>query len=843
MHKIARISLANIKRHRRQSILLGLLIMICMTISTAAFAGQADMKKIFPNVAENTAVHKSAMLIKNDLYNDGIVDMLAADERVTATDHMGILYSNSSKYLDSKGEERALYMSIVTQEKEHRIENYEIETSLSTEEIAALEHPIYLPYGGKDSLGFGEGDTFDIVYGTKLFSFTVAGFYESVFMPETNNGFQMIVSDSDYITLMSVFDRWEMVVYDCTDPEESRDIFNDFCNSIEEQTGKDVGMQIMPFTYHDLKDTSMLFISIVIYIMLVMAVTILIAAAVLIRFRINGDIQDQIQSIGVLEALGYTSGNITLAYTLEYLIIALAGIIAGAALLPILLNILHGTGEALSGHHGKLTAEILPIFLTAAAIMLLVGMTAFFKARMVKNYPPVMAFRKGIAAHHFKRNILPLRSTGGNVHIRLAMKGFLENIRHNIGITVCILIAAAAAGISVIMANTFGSDLDVARNMAGSEFNDFNLTLAEYADVDELADEIGRMPGVRKVLKGTFSLDIGAWNYLYSFDRTERFLPVAYADFGECEDIKACDGRLPQHDNEVAVSMIMSTKHGLKVGDTLVLEKERAKKNYIITGLVTAVTNSGQSIYITHEGLQRLAPTMRPHALDIYLEDGVDREEFKAMLLDTYGQSISDTRKYEASGDTAEERIRAKADREMAELMAAHDVSHLEYTIRMGDKVISGTSDRFLIKNIQNLNDVMMTQIGGLFHSICMSAYVFMAVTAVVIGVIITMLMEQTVRKQRKELGIMLGMGYTTKELMLQMAMRIMPAVIIAVVLGSVLGVFVFKAVIRVLFGRFYINMLLLIAAGAVMVIFCFICAYIGAGKIKKISVTELMTE
>lgn len=34
-----------------------------------------------------------------------------------------------------------------------------------------------------------------------------------------------------------------------------------------------------------------------------------------------------------------------------------------------------------------------------------------------------------------------------------------------------------------------------------------------------------------------------------------------------------------------------------------------------------------------------------------------------------------------------------------------------------------------------------------------------------------------------------------------------------------------------------------ILAASVIMILFCFGCAYLGAGRIKKISVTELMTE
>lgn len=395
MEKILRLSFANIKKHKKQTILLTLLIVFCMAVTSAAAAGSIDMTGIFPRVADEYAVHKNALYIKEDYYNDSFIRLLREDERVTDIDYVRVLFSTATKYLDNEGEEQSLYMSFVTKELQKNIERSPIETTLTDEEIAALEHPIYLPYAGRESLAskLSEGDTFNIIYGTKLFSFTVAGFYESIFMPATGMGFQMIVSDSDYVSLMTIIGKYEMVLFDCNPLDDCVDIYLKFYDRVEEQTGKDIGYNILSFLYKNLEQKSAVFSEIVIGIMLFMAVVIFIAAAIMIRFRIAGDIQAQIQSIGVLEALGYTSKEIALSYTAEYLMTALAGVIIGAGGAFALLPVLHRVAETLSGHHGSLNISPLPILLTALTILIFVGVIAHTRALAVKKYPPVQHMR------------------------------------------------------------------------------------------------------------------------------------------------------------------------------------------------------------------------------------------------------------------------------------------------------------------------------------------------------------------------------------------------------------------------------------------------------------------
>lgn len=845
MEKILRLSFANMKKHKKQTILLTLLIVLCMAITSAAIVGSIDMTSIFPRVADEYAVHKNALYIKEDYYSDSFIQLLREDERVTDIDHVRVLSTTTTKYLDNEGEEQSLYMSFVTKELEEKIERSPIETTLTDEEIAALEHPIYLPYAGQESLAskLSEGDTFNIIYGTKLFSFTVAGFYESIFMPETNRGFQMIVSDSDYALLMTVIDKYEMVLFDCDPLDDCEDIYLKFYDRVEEQTGKDIGFNIQNFVYKQLGQTSAVFLDIVIGIMLFMVVVIFIAAVIMIRFRVAGDIQDQIQSIGVLEALGYTSKEIALSYTVEYLMTALAGVIIGAGGAFALLPVLHRVAETLSGHHGSLHISPFPMLLTALTILIFVGVIAHTRALAVKKYPPVKAFRKGIAVHHFGKNHFPLRNTKNSVHLRLALKGFFDNRKQNISLTICIAVSALAAVVGILSADLLGSDLKVAARLAGTEMPDLTVTVMHSANTEELVERISMMQGVKRVQTGSFSLDMFEWLTLYAFDRESYLIPVSYPDFSQCENIQATAGRLPEHDNEIAVTKLFATQHSLKVGDNLTLECNRVKKNYIICGTVAGISNNGANLYITEQALKRIMPTYRPSAVEIYLEDKTDQAEFQTLLMQNYGRSVADTRKTESIGDTAEERLSAEADRLIAEYLANHGADHIEYSIQIGDKTISGSSESFAIKNVQNIEHVLQTQLGGIFSTISLTCWSLMGIAAVVSAIIIIVLMEQAVRRQRKELGIMLGLGYTTKELMVQLAMRIMPAVIVAIILGTVGAAAVLHAAMDVMFGTTSVNIPMMIVTIIIMILFCFGCAYVGAGRIKKISVTELMTE
>ena len=90
----------------------------------------------------------------------------------------------------------------------------------------------------------------------------------------------------------------------------------------------------------------------------------------------------------------------------------------------------------------------------------------------------------------------------------------------------------------------------------------------------------------------------------------------------------------------------------------------------------------------------------------------------------------------------------------------------------------------------------------------------------------------------------MKSMGYSSKDLMTQMALRFMPVTVVSMAVASVIMVFVNKMFWELMFGVVTeTNILLMAVTDILMILFCYAVTYIGAGRIKKISVTELMTE
>ena len=837
MEKILRLSWANIRKRKLETVSLLILVMLCMLLMGSSLAGVFGIRNIFPQMMEHTGSYENFILLSAKYYDDEFEHILRSYDSVEEVAHANMLFSYGTNYLDADGKEQAQYLGFITHDDAMKIEKAELESTLSEAELAAIEHPVWMPYAAQITLHYRCGDHYDVIYGSRKYAFTVAGFYDTMLYDTPESALKLIVSDQDYRTLQSVLDEYDVLAYNDHQGQGGTQLMDDFTKACEDYSNNDIRSGLFRWYYDAFRLNTTFTLGFLLAIIIAMAAIIVLSVAFMIRFRIAADIKEQIVSIGVLEALGYTSKEIVLSYMAEYLLIAAAGCIPGFlgcfALTPFLLSL----GETMVGHYISHSVCVPALPLTVAGILLLVAGIAFLRAGAVRHYPPVRALRKGQGDHRFGKEHLPLRNTKSNVHLRLAMKGFLQNFRQSIGLTLCISVASAAVVFSFILFLFFGFNMNAIANNAGIEMSDLQIQLMPGEDAKAFAEELLAEPEVRKATPTTvedMTLQLPDYN--------EMGFSMVFEDFGVTENIHPMDGRFPEHDNEAMITVMMAKLMKLRTGDTVTLEYLHVKRQYLITGLVTSTTNGGANIYLTEEAMKRLYPNYRPSTVEVYLEDGVDAEAYRRQLTQRYGRSLADAAQDKTESGSYEERIRAEAERQIAELMGTYGVSHVEYAIQVGDEMITGNSSNFRIKSILNLGSILQTQLGSLSTAITAATVAFSLIAAIVVMIILFILMESTVRKSRRELGIMKGMGYTSKELMLQLAFRIMPSALFSVVIGNVIAV-ACTGFLTGYIGRVGINYPAVILVDTVILLFCFICSYIGARKIKKISVYELMTE
>ena len=181
MTKILRLSFANIRKHKTESVLLSILVMLCVLFLGSSVSGAKNIQGMFPELSKRThAWEVTFRTMEDDVRGreKELLQLFENDERVTDCGAYSYLFCFATRLTDKNGKESLYVTSVVNEETERKIENYAPETSLPQEQITAMAHPVWLPKSEQAKRDLHEGDPFTLIYGSKKFVFTIAGFYE-----------------------------------------------------------------------------------------------------------------------------------------------------------------------------------------------------------------------------------------------------------------------------------------------------------------------------------------------------------------------------------------------------------------------------------------------------------------------------------------------------------------------------------------------------------------------------------------------------------------------------------------------------------------------------------------
>ena len=845
---ILRLSIFNLKKNKKEAVAVAFLTMITSLMLGIFIANVFGMHKIFDNSFKRSGCVNTMVIIDEDKYRDEYAEILEDNYNVSDLKMGRIIFAVPVDTIYKNGEVMSYNLLFVNEKTERKIENFVKKDSLSEAEISKLDHPIWLPIYFEIGQDYKPGDQFIITNNGKKYPMDIAGFYETGLNSTDGYGYKCVISDEDMDLFSLIFNSgYGQVATGLYFNSESDFNYNEYITKCEETSFEKIKSDSYLFDYKMEKKSEENFLNIFMYIIAAISIITLLASVFMIRNKIANDIEDQMQSIGVLEALGYRSHEISLSYVYEYVISAGIGSLIGLALAIASSSFVKSGVRVMLGREVEGEVSFLNMVLSSIAVIAVVVIMALLRARKVKNYPPVIAFRKGIKTHSFRRNPFPLDKTK-NINLRLALKGLIGDIKANIGMALCIITAGILMTFGVLTVDFFKNGTDGLVSLMAYDLHPVYVSLANGVDPAEFREELLKQEGVRKCLM-TYGMDD------VNVEGTEEVgNTVVYDDFADAESVEPSEGRCPEHYNEIMISTARSKYMNLGVGDSIVIEKNGMKRSYVITGIISSMMNSYRNVYMTSDGYIWLMGNITPNTLAVYLEDDVDKEAFVEKLQQSYGGAsgaITDDGGTEekTSGGTSEAddfeaRIQAIADEKMDTLLTQYGVTDVDYTIRIGDKIISGNSKKHMIKNVANWDGMINVQMASIAESVKLMSIFAVILVTIVVAVILGIITSSNVKRQRQSLGIMKGLGYSSKDLMTQMALKIMPVTIVSVIISGFLGIVVNKVFWMSGFGSIAkTNVPVLIVMEILLVAFCYIVTYISAGKVKKISVTELMTE
>ncbi|MCR5767048.1 MAG: ABC transporter permease [Lachnospiraceae bacterium] len=456
---------------------------------------------------------------------------------------------------------------------------------------------IYLPYQFYTSETRKLGDIYTMELMGRKYDLKVKGFFNTVYFGCNNAGtFEYIVDDATY---RDIFARdgetmeGIVVTYALKDYVKQSKFIIRVCNellSINADTIASSGTL-------DSAIRNRTFLSRIIAIsFLAVSILVLIVIILMLVNSISNYVRENMQTIGALKAIGYTSGNIKASLLLMFGILAISGSILGVLLSYVLMPIVAKLVVIQMGVPYNISFNLLPslgAFLFVVAYIMAVTALSVGKIRKID---PIIALKDGIKTHNFRKNRVRLDSSHFGLNTSLSFKTMFANMRQNVITFIVTGVIIFLCVIALLMYENFNRNpklemltFEICSGVAAYDYEAKDEAL-EYLESRSDVSNIRRMIEL----------------YLYYNDE-EKLRTYVYDDLSKLNNQDACyKGRLPKYDNEVAVSGKFAKEYGFKIGDEIRLDYGDENFSYLITGLIQTSNNNGKEAVLLEKGAERL---------------------------------------------------------------------------------------------------------------------------------------------------------------------------------------------------------------------------------------------
>ena len=829
--------LASLKKKKKDMVTLAVLVFLATMLLSTGLSIQTRINDFYMDSNERLNAPHYAVCIPNNRYKESYLDYLQNDSRVVAAEARETAVMYGASY-EVNGGRVILYANFFSIDDEARIAPF----SILEESRTPVENGIYVPYFFKNN-GYRIGDTVKFDYQGEVFTFQVAGYFETTwFGTSVSSMVTFYLPEPAYQELYRQLGGAKFVsarVGDIADAESLRQDFKQDTGIVLAAAGRD----IISFDGDvvEMQSISAMIPSIMTIIMMAFAVVIFIIVFMVIRFRVYSHMEDNMKNIGVMEAMGYTSRQIRGMIILEYLIVTMAGCLPGILMSY---GLIHLLGSFISGFVGAawmfgwyFDINMFVIVLVAGLVLLTTG----YYSRKVRRLTPVVAFRGGLASHSFRKSYFGFDKYCFPLQFQLACKGITANFRQYLMVSAILLGVTAASAFSLMLyTNMSGSDSAIYKAL-GMEKSNVLVGMARHQDLVGFSEEVLAMEEVRSV-----STYMGI-----SVEIEGRGENVNVSDdFSRIETIQVYEGTFPQHDNEIVITGTMAKNLNKTIGDTVSVSYLGVSADYIICGFTQTLNNLGRLGVMSLEGIRRIDPSFELTELNIYLKDGYETVEFIRKLEQIY-PVLAPEKKVDTSGMTPEERAWQRAEERVAKLMSMYEVDSVDYSLSVnGEVVLSGSSANYKINKIDNMELFIETSIGTFVAMVAIVVLGVLLSTLFIVGLILVLVIRYMILRRRQEFGIMKAVGYTSAQIRMQIAFGFVPVSAIGILGGCLLAGTTLNSVFTALLQpmgvsklAFHSSPLLLAVLFAGLILYVFAVAFLSSRKVKTITPYELFVD
>lgn len=628
---------SNLKKSRKTSFAFFLLLMATMLLSYTGSQLTEGFRRLYQEkAAETNSADFAAVLPRNfcERYQEEIAGFRQAEEEILVMETSDALLLRNMDIQAGNGEPVNGSWMIRDADREGTLSSLKIVEYMDQ----MPENGIYVPYVCRTFFGFGLGDMLTISSGEWEETFIIAGFTEDVlFGSRSNIAFDLPQASFRSLQEKTGADCDAAVVMIKTEGSVGG-LANRFSEFVAGRSDGEMFYNTSDINYAEASRSNNLNI----YVAVMNAASFIGIAAcfMVIWFHMRNTLDKDLKELGTLKAVGYGGGQIVMSYVLQFLFLGLAGGMAGIGLsqciMPeVIKNIATDIGFVWNtAFLGRAAGRNL------LAVLLVIGAVTLFLSRGIFRIRPVEAIQeRGKVQLSGRKGGMAMESSPFPVNLSIIFKMISSERIKSILTGVVISVIMCVAGFAVILYVRLVNDEGRMLQVTGTEVYSVNVQPFRPEDAAEIAKEM-ETEGVRKVM---LAVEPGSSRLLC--DNGVYAALGVYSDYGALENPSLYAGRYPKHENETAISGNLAEALGKEIGDTIevsqIFQEAAGEGTFLIVGLTQGTYTGGMDIYLTMEGLALVDPGAQWQTVHIYLEEGIDAEEYCSRLEERFLDRIS----------------------------------------------------------------------------------------------------------------------------------------------------------------------------------------------------------
>ncbi len=506
---------------------------------------------------------------------------------------------------------------------------------------------IYVPISIMKLYNCKIGDKAYLTTGNTQKTFTVKGFFEEPFIGTEFAGIKLaFMNQKDFNSLYSkrmlskeerdkntdgILGYYLIHIYKTKDGTHTISELKRAINS----SSHIIDFSMIAISKEESKSYTLTFTQVISGIMLVFLILLFLVVLIVIGHSISTGIEGDYTNLGVLKAVGYDKGMLRSVFILEYLLAEVIGSVLGVIGSFPAIYYLKGIFIRITGLLSSSKPALGVCSLILAVILLISVLFVFIKTKAIVNVSPICAISGGRDSVYFhSRMELPVEGNG--MFLRMAFRQITSNLKQYISSAVIVAILAYFL-VTITLLST-GMNEEAIENSFGEVHYDVDVGF--YPKEEKSREEVAKLQKqVEKDISGISDIKktfrLGS-NY-FSVNGDEYHVGI-YNDPSLIKSI--LKGRAPLYDNEIVVTEIVAKELSVKLGDTVTVEYENKKDDYMISGYYQCTSDMGKTIAISSEGAKKIISDYHQDYVEYVLANPDKSTEIVQQLNKKYGDKI-----------------------------------------------------------------------------------------------------------------------------------------------------------------------------------------------------------